>query len=48
MTQLQELNKSLEEAGITRDDIWPENWDKGGRVHNWRTYIGEHTRRILE
>jgi hypothetical protein len=26
----------------------PQPWDEGGRVHNWRNYIGARTRAIWD
>lgn len=26
----------------------PQPWGEGGRVHNWRNYVGEHVRALWE
>lgn len=32
---------------IARDALVEEiDWSEGGRIHNWRNHVGEHTRAI--
>lgn len=31
---------------LAEEALAPVNWDEGGKVHNWRNYVGEHVRAL--
>ncbi len=34
--------------GIQDSKLIDTNWQEGGRVHNWRKYVGEKTRALWD
>lgn len=36
------------DAYVAAEALMPIDWRAGGRVHNWRTHVGEHVRALWE